>query len=240
MSTFCSCLMSWPSAWRRGAVAAAVMAAAGVVRADGIWLATGSSMGNVTVREIQAAEVVYDAGKETGRRLPLDQVKKIQFSAFPVVAKPGGVILVNGTRLNGVLYGIQPKCRFRSTSLGPLELPLTDVAAITYAPGQPKKAPAAGTALPVAVDSFGNQVSGRLLWADANSAGIRSEDGLKKMAAVSLAYVQLAAWGPAQTLVLRNGDVLNGPRRYNGTTVTVDLGPCQGTVSLEAIAEIQF
>jgi len=210
--------------------------------ADTVWLRSGSTLVNVTVKSLAADGVRFTAAPEnTPDPLPLDKVMKIQFAVFPVVAKPGGIVLTNGSRLSGVLRGMTPQCQFRSGALGPLELPAREVAAVYYAAAQWRKAqPKPAQPLPLATDTMGNTFTGKVLWADAASAGIRTPDGLKRLGAANLGYVQYATFAPAQQLLLRNGDVLNGPRTFDGDKVTVDLGPARGTVPLAAVAEINW
>ena len=224
-----------------------LLAAAGLLAlprlaADTVWLRSGSTLANVTVKSLAADGVRFTAVPEnTPEPLPLDKVMKIQFAAFPVVAKPGGIVLANGSRLSGVLRGMTPQCQFRSGALGPLELPARDVAAVYYSAVQWRKAQAkpAGP-LPLATDTMGNTFTGKVLWADSTSVGIRADDRLKQLGAANLGYVQFAAFATVQQMLLRNGDVLNGPRTFEGDKVTVDLGPARGTVPLAAVAEINW
>jgi hypothetical protein len=208
--------------------------------ADTLRLADAAPLANVTVRAITATAVRYDAPGAPGTERPLAQVKSIQFSQPPVVAKPGGLILADGSRLSGVLAAWLPELIFRSSLAGGrLDLPREEVAAIYYSLPQLQRSPTKPAAFPTALDLYGGGVTGRLLWADAESAGIRGADGLKRFAAPALAAILFAPL-PTAALRLRNGDVLNATPTCLGDSLKVKVGRTMVTVPLAAIAEIQF
>ncbi len=178
-----------------------------------------------------------------GRRLDASKVRFIEFSAFEVPAKPSFVILKDGSLFNGLLKGKSAEAlSFRSTSLGPLELPASSVAAYVY-DGESFAALDAAKLPPppCVVQKDGSASQGKILWADGASAGVMSPDGLLKLEASSLACVLYAPYAKGAQALLRNGDVLNGKLSFQGDSLNVELeGGVLRNVKLKALRRINL
>ena len=157
-----------------------------------------------------------------GRRIDLTKVSHIEFPAFDIPAKPTGVILKDGSILNGLVRGrTGNSLLFRSTSLGILEMQPSCVAGYIY--DRPSFASLDAAKLPqapCAIQKDGSAVQGKILWSDEKSAGVMSSEGLVKLEASTLACVLEAPFEKGAQAILRNGDVLNGQLHFQGDSLT--------------------
>jgi len=205
--------------------------AAGRLAADTVEAAGGAVTG--TVAAVGPGEVVL----EKGRRIALGEVRALRLDRFPVAPQPQGVVLRDGTRLCGTVRAWGDPLRFRSVSLGEIEIPRADLAAAWY---RPVPRPFAWDAAPLAAEASGARHRGRILWADGASAGVRTEAGLQRIPAARLAYVILAPAATARNLVLRNGDIVNLPLAWRGDHAIVQHRDREIRLPLAAIQEATF
>jgi hypothetical protein len=191
------------------------------------------------VRGIHADRIVASKGTP----IPRKDVAGVEFEAEPVVAKPDGLILPDGSVLSGVLHALdKTSLRFRSTALGPLDLPLGEVAAL-YFGGPPEKAsftsPAKGNVRVVL--TTGAEFGGDLFTASREGVLVRTSEGLEKIDFKKTRYVVFGPCRGAANLVLRNGDRIGRPVKWKGDHMLVQVADQKEiTLTLEAIRSVEF
>lgn len=207
---------------RNLSMALALCAAALPLRADTVFKADGSEAKGVLVSSISESEVKLSGG---GDPVELAQVKVIEFDAPDVPAKPMGVILKDGTILNGILKSVEKdKITFRATTFGLMEIPLDFLAGVYYDRQALDKLDLNAVKPPCAIYKDGTSVSGKLMWADEKSAGIMTGEGLKRLDSGTLACALYMPFDQRRKLVLRNGDVVNVRPLFQGEGMTIKFG----------------
>jgi len=192
---------------------------------------------NTAVTSIRSDKVEY---KLDGKRqsLPLVNVSSIEFDAYSVVAKKSGIVLTDGTKLSGVIRGASETVAFRSTSLGRLEIPAEIVAVLYYDNSPDTEALMKKRSSPCVVERTGKVHKGKVLWADALSAGIMTSKGLRKLGAENLAFIRFSTNAAERVCQLRNGDVLNAIASYDGSSISVLVGKRKYRVSVKAVSRL--
>ncbi|MEI6425316.1 MAG: hypothetical protein WCP55_24105 [Lentisphaerota bacterium] len=205
----------------------------GSVAADSV---TGEENANGTVQSITATEVKL----KEGQSIPVIKVRKIEFDSFLVAAKESGVILKDGTRLTGIFRDTPEGQVFRSTALGPIKLKTEEIAIVFNDTEFLGKIPGKELAPPVVIDTKGNIISGKIMWADSKSTGIKTSEGLKKVPVEEISLVCYAAFKPGMSLLLRNGDIINLEREFKGESVSAKIGDRKFDIPLKSIKEINI
>jgi len=166
----------------------------------------------------------------------------ITFAHSSVVAQSQGLLLTDGSRLSGTVHKHgKTNVTFRATSLGPLALPLAQVAAIYYtrdfAPGSLQMPPKGHILVML---KTGTAKQGKFFASSASTLILRTKKGLKKIAVQDMAYVsfRLAARRPG--IILRNGDRLNMTPSWQKSGVTFTLAKRTTTLALRALQGIDF
>jgi len=191
------------------------------------------------VERITEQNIALKDGTSMGRT---DEVH-IVFDAGPVVAKPQGIVLIDGSVLSGVVRSVGPgEIRFRSTSLGLLALPLSRVAAMYQgAPPLTKEIRTGRNGRPRIVRRTGEDMEGDLFAGAAGHVVLRTERGMEKVAWENLAFVALNPAQDAPALFLRNGDRIALPVRWQGTDFAVELPDNRTiTLSIGALAQARL
>lgn len=234
-----------PAARRTGrwgvlALAAAVTASpAG--RADAVHLRDSTVLADVQVQSIDGTAVAC-AGRAA---IPIATVARIRFDRFLVARRPTGVVLTDGSVLSGVLRKLgTEKAVFRSVTFGSLDLGRDQLAAVYYDPAaaeaglDPTAGLDEGAGELVRVD--GRRLSGNVMWADAQSAGILGRDGLSRVPAAEIHCIVFAPGKPVANTVLRNGDRL-GPVRAGGAGALVaTVAGVELALAFEAVLELTY
>ncbi|NQT93159.1 MAG: hypothetical protein HQ559_10395 [Lentisphaerae bacterium] len=206
-------------------------------RADSLLLKNGEERGHVAA--ITADHVVL----ADERRFPFEELVRVTFERSAVVAQPGAIVLNDGSVLSGALHELgTEQVRFRSTSLGPLTWPVTNVAAISFARDfsvKDMKVPPTGRIL--AVLKSGEVQNGELFAGSRSRVILRNEGALQNVPISDLLYIAMREADPDQRIVLRNGDCLNMPVTWKTNAFSVSTGTNSvRTIPIEAIKEIRF
>jgi hypothetical protein len=178
-----------------------------------------------------------------GNAVPLKLLARLDFDAEPVVAKPDGLVLTDGSVLSGTVHRLdKTTVRFRSTALGPLALPLPQVSALYFGGAPDKqsfKAPPKGQ-VRVTLRT-GAQRTGAFFTASRQSMLIRTSDGMEKIDFQKARYVVFAPCRRSAPLTLRNGDRIGRPLDWKGRRVVVQVDDkTKVTLKLEAVRTIEF
>jgi hypothetical protein len=204
------------------------------VSADSV---TGEVSAKGTVQSITDSELKL----KEGGSIPLAKVRKIEFDGFPVAAKDTGVFLKDGTKLTGVFRDASEGQIFRSTSLGPIKLKNDDIAAVFYEPEFLGKLNSDKTfAAPVVIDRKGVVYSGKIMWSDTKSAGVKTEEGLKKIPIEEISVIYYSAFKPASSVLLRNGDIINLRKEFKGESISVTYGDRKIDIPIKAVKEVNL
>jgi hypothetical protein len=173
-----------------------------------------------TVKSITAKQIAWEKGE------PLDRsaVRAVRFSAKAVVAKPAQLLLKDGSRLSGALHALDRETvHFRSTALGPLELPLARVAGLRFGDAEHED-PAVNDAGTAALRlKIGTWVKGKLMTVSAQSAVLRTESGLRKVEWSETVGVYFGGVSGKAALTLRNGDRIGMPVQWQGEHLIVQV-----------------
>lgn len=174
----------------------------------------------------------------------IGEVVSLAFSRPPVVAQTRGIILCDGSVLNGTLHELSTNAVvFRSTSLGRLTLSYQTVSAVYFNPGVSPadiKLPAPGKIL--AVQKAGLAREGELLAISPSRLVLRTDKGLEQMASADLLYLSMnAVKNTPAKIILRNGDRLNMPVVWKNFNYEVNVGTA-GLISLtmDTLKEVRF
>ena len=216
----------------------AVCALAPVVEADTVVLNGGKTVKG-TIESVDGERIKLSGGKT----VPVAGVKRVEFDAGAVVAKPDGLVLRDGSVLSGVLHGLDKRSvKFRSTALGPMDLPLSEVGGLYF--GEiPKaaamKAPPKGK-VRVRLKT-GSTRTGVLFAASTESLIQRTDEGLAKTPFGDIRYIAFGAATPASGVVLRNGDRIGRPARWKGGHIEVRvMKEKTEKISLKAVQSAEF
>ena len=228
--------LTWKRTLCAGLVAAFCFCPGGLdpARADTVVL-KDKRKGRSKITGIYADRVVT-AGKKA---LPRKSILRIDFSAEPVVAKPDGIVLKDGSVLSGVFHKVtRESVRFRSTSLGPLELPFSRVSAFYFGkrPEKQIQAPAKGSA---AVHlQTGKVIEGRMFAVSDESILIREKEGLRKALFKDTVLVRFSASEKMPSIVLRNGERIGIPVAGKGKTIEVKTDKdSKATLTVDALKQ---
>ena len=175
----------------------------------------------------------------TQKYLPAAKVDHIEFDAFDVQPYSTGIVLKNGTRLGGAIREMRKEVVFRSVTLGDISLNRDDIAWVYYSTDAfAREVAADGTGTRLRTRS-GADIRGRLLWADRASAGIMTDDGIRRVEADNILFVQLHPRPPDGPVALRNDDRLAGCR-FDGVRIQVTVAGTEYAVPLAAARRIDF
>ena len=204
------------------------------IQADSIVTDTGTVTGSV--QSVTANEVKFDDGKT----VPVKTVRKIEFDSFAVAAKRSGIVLKEGSLLTGLIRGTGENLNFRSTDFGEMKIRIQSVAVIfmdldLWTRFADKKLNA-----PCLVDKNETVYAGKIMWWDAKSAGVMTEDGLKKIPAEDIGFICYAPFIKASKIILRNGDIVNFQKEFAGNNVSFVFDDSKFAVPLKAVREINF
>ena len=190
-------------------------------------------VGEVTA--VDATHVVTSSG-----RFPRESVSRIEFQRFEVPRARFGLVLLDGTRLSGgLLERGSEQLRFYSVTAGLLEVPMTELAGIFYEFREDWLD--VEEAFPGVVTRGGEVVAARrVLWADQESVAILTEQGMRRFPANTVSRVWWSRPADGELLRLRNGDVVNGKTRFQGTTVRFALLGQEKNLDWAALKQIQF
>ena len=207
----------------------------GPVYSDTVYL-QDRTLENTIVEKITSSKVILSAHED----IPLNKVKKIEFSRFILPAKPGGIILSDGSILNGIIREADERVVFRSTSFGILKFKKEQIAGIYYDAStllQQKKKEKQG----MIITKQGNIYRGKIVWFDMISAAIITPDGLKKIENKKISLVRMHPVPLKHRVILRNGDILNSIDPDNtGSMLDVVLSGIKASISLKAVKQINF
>jgi|GEM_PF-2600992 hypothetical protein len=173
--------------------------------------------------------------------IPWADVRRVVFDRFAVPAKSSGLLLVNGTLLNGYIRKREAAfMEFRSASLGALNIPLEAIAAVYYAGRENLPARLPQPREPIWIDRLGAQHTGKVLWFDAETIGVIGSEGLERIPVqrVNVLVLQRVSVPREARLRLRNGDGFIGPFRFDGEHMVFTLLDREHQVPSGAWAEI--
>lgn len=154
------------------------------------------------------------------------------------------ITLVDGSRLSGrIVRREKGFAVFRSPSFGELEVRMRDIANVVY------DSVRLSQAAPVPDDAGGASVllkdmsylRGRVYYLDSGVAAFAPDGGsMKRYSAQSEIYaVFWRGFSPERRIVLRNGDVLNGKARFDGTFFSASFSSSElKRIPLSALKEI--
>ncbi len=187
------------------------------------------------VTAIHPAEIVTES--ET---FPMSAVSAVTFQRFEIPRGRAGVILQDGTRLSGgILERGREKVRFYSVTAGLLDIPMTDLAGVFYEPADAWRQ--AEAAIPGLVTRSGEVIAARrVLWADAESVALLTEDGVRRFPAATVSRVWWSRASAGERVRLRNGDVINSPLQFQGKQIAYTLFGEERTLEWMALEQIVF
>ena len=191
-----------------------------MVYADRIIMKTGKNK-VCQINKIDSSKVTGE-----GKAFPLSDIMEIIFDAVELPSKKSGIILKNGTLLNGIIRKANKKeIMFRSTSFGKLKIAIGDIAAIfNLKPEIALKKIKKIKQSPVIIDNMGTEYRGKILWYDLKSAGLLTKTGLKKIPTEKLAMVVYGKFDDKTRVILRNRDKLLLPQALNGDFLKFSFG----------------
>ncbi len=159
-----------------------------------------------------------------GREMPFAEIASVTLDEFEVPAKPRGLVLRDGSRLNGDFKRTKETTVLRSPSLGTVEIGNSDIAVIYFSPNFENSAIPDSVHFPALIKTdMKTVVSGKILWSDSKSAGILGKDGLVKIKADEIYCVCYSRPKDNERIVLRNGDVINAPGSFKENIYTFEL-----------------
>lgn len=189
---------------RRSLLLAAGLLVPWILSADDVHLSDGRVIQG-TIRAIDAGTVTLDK-----TRFPLEQVKRLIWSAPPLPQSEGGLVLADGTVLHGVLHRVtRDRITFRSASAGMLDLPLEAVGGLFFdgsrdlPAGQGPKQDQVRLTL-----RNGVAVQGTLFAVTPTRVVIRSGEGLQQIDLAVVRYLAFRSAVGTPPAQLRNGDRL--------------------------------
>lgn len=203
-------------------------------QADSIVTDTGTVTG--TVQTITAAEVKLGDGKS----IPVNTVQKIEFDLFAVAPKQSGIVLKEGSMLTGIVRETGENLNFRSTDFGEMKIRIQSVAVVFMDLDLWTKFAGKKLNAPCLVDKSETVYAGKIMWQDAKSAGVMTEDGLKKIPSEDIGFICYAPSIKAAKVILRNGDVVNFDKEFAGNTVTFIFDDRKFSIPLKAVREINI
>lgn len=202
--------------------------------ADTIITKENSIFENQTIKAIHNDIITLQDSKT----LKINEIKTIKFDIFLVAAKPSGIIMKDGTKLNGIIKEMGERITFRSTSLGDIDLDPQEIAIVYYDPAFQTKS----DIFPSVQDKSNKFFSGKIMWSDNKSTGVMTQEGLKKIDRANIACIHysLLTSETEQKLVLRNGDIINLQAEFKADMVSFTMKNKEYQILLKAVKTINF
>lgn len=176
--------------------------------------------------------------------IPSAGISSIIFSRGSVVAQPQMLLFTDGSVLSGTLHDIKTaEVQFRSTSLGPVVMPLSTVAAVCFSRDvvmeEIKTAQSSEKTLVMLKN--GQSKEGVIFAVSESRLAMRTERGLEQMAKTDLLYISFRKAASVNRIQLRNGDRLNMPVEWKGSKFVIKIGDSKTAVlPIESLKMIQF
>ena len=78
------------------------------------------------------------------------------------------------------------------------------------------------------------------MWSDTKSAGVKTEEGLKKIPIEEISVIYYSAFKPASSVLLRNGDIINLRKEFKGESISVTYGDRKIDIPIKAVKEVNL
>lgn len=196
---------------------------------------TSKGVKDISITQITDSEII---GGET--KIALNSVKKVERDLFDLYRVKTGMILKDGSILNGsILEKKRKDYTFRSNTFGVIKFSSDDLGGLFFDRELMDKYLGARKKSCI-VNTAGDILTGKVLWSDAKTSAVLTRKGMKKLNADEIAFTLLVPVEHKDRLILRNGDVLNMNVSYQGEKFSVELFGKKYSLSINSLKKINI